>query len=202
MKPRTIAGAIAGAIAAVLLALAAWLVRDAPSGAAGGSGPECTAGERSCFQFWTGCAAHAGALAVSVRSFGEAEQIGLRDADIKRAVETRLRAAGIYGPELPTAKGFFDIEVHFDGPPSLPPFAQGNPEFDEFADEFNRFGVFSVFINFHKGVMRDDYGFLFGGEARCAAGVVREPPAHPRRPGPSSSAPARGAGGAAVRAPV
>lgn len=112
--PTATAAAVLGVLGAVRLALLVMgLTADAPP-------PECEADEADCLRLWTGCAA------ISPRAIVGDNAIGLRRADVRRAVEGRLRASGVGvadewgrrlfigvrvdGPEFHALAGFFDGE--------------------------------------------------------------------------------------------
>ena len=96
--------------------------------ATGAAGQECEAGVEGCFQFWTGCTP----IWVSV-SIDE-NTIGVRQANAEDAVESRLRAAGLYTEDPPPA-GELALSV-----------------------DFTDSGAVNIVLEFIKFV-RDDYGF-------------------------------------------
>ena len=117
------------------MAAAALLVLATATGAAGQ--PRCTADEVTdrpswdCFYLWTGCGD------ISVIVLVDENTIGVRHADVENAVESRLRAAGVYADNRNNRRATLTVFTHFTAS-----------------------GAFFVEMWFtRRGVLHDEYGF-------------------------------------------
>ena len=110
-------------VAAALLVLAT---------ATGAAGQECEAINSSCFELWIGCGD------IDTLVVVDENTIGVREADVENAVESRLRAAGVYTANLMDSDAALEVDVRFTDS-----------------------GAFDVRLQFRKPGLRDEYGFMW-----------------------------------------
>ena len=92
-----------------------------------------------CFELWTGCgniATIGGSIVLFLDGERVEEYIGLRTSTIANAVQSRLRAAGVYSAETRGNDNFLSLVVRFYGR-----------------------GDYTMSLQFSKGFLRDKYGF-------------------------------------------